>query len=108
MKAGASPRVVTLCYFSCVSNSLATAPNEVSGSPNSVNPTALVNRESSRDFVVSHGVAGRKGLFGSVARAGQRRTLPPADFENAAKHGICSKKAEIKISAFCVYQDRPV
>ena|SRR6056297_720266 len=59
-----------------------------------VNWRVDVNRESSRVFVVWVGVASRKGLFGSVSRTGQRRTLPPADFENAQKRRIYSKKAE--------------
>lgn len=68
-----------------VSNSLATAAGSTLYSPNSVNPSAIVNRESQRDSAILAGVGIRKRAILDVELAGRDARFVAAVNKKLAK-----------------------
>jgi hypothetical protein len=67
------------------SNSLFSAAGSTLYSPDSVNPSASVNRESLRDFAFLDGVGTRKWAILDVGRAGRDAKFESAVNKKAAK-----------------------
>jgi len=86
-----------------VSNSLATVVSNTLYSPNSVNPSAAVNRESPRDFAILDGVGIRKRAILDVDLAGRDEQLGAAVNKKPQKtRDLNEKSRDVSLGFLCL------
>jgi hypothetical protein len=102
-RACSATRLDTNLIAQVISNSLESATNKLSTEPNSVNQSAAVNRERSRDSAILAGVGARKLAILDVDLAGRDEQLGAAVSKKPAKtRDLNEKSRDSRLGFLCL------